>query len=50
MHTEPENYNILKSETDTYTINGVNDQEAFEETLGCMKSIDFADEEIECIW
>ena len=50
LNAAPQSYKILKSETDTYTVDGVNDQEVFEETLGCMKSIDFTDEEVECIW
>ena len=43
-------YGFLKSKSNTYTIEDVNDAEKYRETMECLRSIDFSEEEIEQIW
>ena len=46
----PADYGFLRSATNTYTIQGVNDAEGYELTMACMRSLGFSEEEIDSIW
>ena len=46
----PADYGFLRSATNTYTIEGVNDAEGYELTMACMRSLGFTEEEIDSIW
>jgi len=46
----PADYGFLRSPTNTYTIDGMNDETNYGLTMACMRNIGFTEEEIDSIW
>jgi len=46
----PADYGFLKNSTNTYTIEGIDEVQKYQETMECLRSIDFSEEDIEQIW
>ena len=46
----PADYNFLRSNTNTYQIDGVNDGNDYHLTMACLRNLKFSEEEIDQIW